>query len=61
VHGVVLLLDIIQVLSMLVNSVATEHVLEQLEGVEVLMLSRWGIVADGNVRVDHLIISDEEQ
>jgi hypothetical protein len=60
VHRVVLLVGIIQVFSMLIDSVGAEHVLEEQEGVEVLVLSRWGIIEDSNVWVDHLIISHEE-
>jgi hypothetical protein len=49
VHRVVLLVGIIQVFSMLIDSVGAEHVLEEQEGVEVLVLSRWGIIEDSNV------------
>jgi hypothetical protein len=36
-------------------------VLQEKEGVVVLVLDSWGIVEDTNVRVDHLVISDEEK
>lgn len=61
VHGVVLLVHIIQMFSMLINSIRSEHVLQEKEGVVVLVLDSWGIVEDTNVRVDHLVISDEEK
>lgn len=61
VHRVVLLVDIVEMLGVLVNSVAAEHVLEEQEAVVVLILDAWGIVEDTNVRVDHLIISDEQK
>lgn len=35
--------------------------LQEKEGVVVLVLDSWGIVEDTNVRVDHLVISDEEK
>ena len=61
VHGVVLLVDIVEVLSMLVDSVSAEHVLEEQEAVVVLILDAWGIVEDTNVGVDHLVISDHQK
>jgi len=61
VHRVVLLVHIIQMFSMLINSIRSEHVLQEKEGVVVLVLDSWGIVEDTNVRVDHLVISDEEK
>jgi hypothetical protein len=61
VHRVVLLVHIIQMFSMLIDSVRSEHVLQEKEGVVVLVLDSWGIVEDTNVRVDHLVISDEEK
>jgi len=61
VHGVVLLMDIIEMFSMLVNSVVSEHVLHEGEGIVVLVFDSWSIVEDTNVGVDHLIISDHEK
>jgi len=61
VHRVVLLVDIIEVLSVLVDSVGAEHVLEESKGVEVLILGGRGIVEHSDVGVVHLIISDHEQ
>ena len=61
VHRVVLLVNIIEMLSILVNSVFAEHVLEEQETVVVIILDTWGIVEDTNVGVDHLIISDEQK
>ena len=60
VHGVVLLVDVIKMLSVLINSVRPEHVLQEEETVVVLVLDTWGIVEDTNVTVVHLIVSDEE-
>jgi hypothetical protein len=60
VHSVVLLGNGVQVLSMLVNSVLSENVLEEQESVVVLVLNGWSIIEDSNVGVIHLIISDEE-
>jgi hypothetical protein len=61
VHGVVLLLDVVEVLSVLVDSVGAEHVLEEQERVVVLVLDAGSVVEDTNVRVVHLVITDEEQ
>ena len=61
VHGVVLLLDVVKVLSVLVDSVGAEHVLEEQESVVVFVLDGGSIVEDTDVRVDHLIITDEEE
>jgi len=61
VHGVVLLLDIVEMLSVLVDSVGAEHVLEEEECVVVLVLDAGGVVEDTDVRVDHLVVSDHEQ
>lgn len=61
VHGVILLVAIVQVLGVLVDSVRAEHVLQQQEGVEVLVSGGWGIVEHTDVGVIHLIVSDHEQ
>jgi len=61
VHRVVLLLDVVEVLGVLVNSVGTEHVFEQKETVVVGVLDRRGIVEDTSVGVDHLVVTDEHQ
>lgn len=60
VHRVVLLVDIVKVLSVLVHSVGTEHMLQEEEAVVVLILHRGSVVEDTNVGVNHLVISDEE-
>ena len=60
VHGVVLLVAVVEVLSMLIDSVGSEHVLQEEETVVVLVLDTWSIVEDSDVTVVHLIISDEE-
>jgi len=59
-HRVILLVAVIEVLSMLVNSVRAEHVLQEEETVVILVLDSWSIVEDTNVGVVHLIVSDEE-
>lgn len=61
VHAVVLLLNIIEMLGVLVNSVGAKHVLEEHEGVEVLVLHGGSIVEDSNVGVVHLVITDEHE
>jgi len=61
VHGVVLFVDIIEMFSVLINSVSTEHVLHEGESEEILVSDAWSIIEDTNVRVDHLIISDHEK
>jgi len=60
VHRVVLLFDIIEMLSVFVDSVRAEHVLEEQEGVIVLMFDTRGIVEDSDVGVVHLIITDHK-
>jgi len=60
-HGVVLLMDIIEMFGMLVNSVASEHVLHEGESEVVLVFDSWGVIEDTDVRVDHLIISHHEK
>lgn len=60
-HTVVLLHWGVTVLSVLVNSIASDHVLHKEEGVVVWVLSAWGIEEDTNICVDHLIISHHEE
>lgn len=60
VHRVVLLVHIVEMLSVLVNSVGAEHVLKEKEAIVVLVLDGRSIVEDTNVGVDHLVVSDEE-
>lgn len=61
VLGVVLLLSVVEVLGVLVNSVRAEDVLEESEGVVVLVVHRGGIVEHSDVGVVHLIVSHEEE
>lgn len=61
VHGVVLLLDFVEVLSVLVNSVAAENVLEELEAVVVGVGDGGGVVSNANVRVVHFIVTDKHE
>ena len=49
VHGVVLLVDIIEMFSVLVDSVSTEHVLHELESEVILVFDSWSIIEDTNV------------
>jgi hypothetical protein len=51
---------VVEVLGVLVDSVRSEHVLQEEETVVVLVLDTWSVVEDSNVRVVHLVISDEE-
>ena len=48
-HRVVLFMDIIEVLSMLINSVVSEHVFHQRKSIEVFILGTWSIIKDTNV------------
>lgn len=61
VRRVVLFLDVVEMLSMLVNTVGSKNVLEKQECVVVLVLDGGGVVEDTDVRVVHLVITDEEQ
>mmetsp|Transcript_119355 Transcript_119355/g.166548 ORF Transcript_119355/g.166548 Transcript_119355/m.166548 type:complete len:385 (-) Transcript_119355:291-1445(-) len=61
VHGVVLLLDIVKVLSVLIDAVVTEHILQKKEAIVVSVLDAGGVVEHTNVRVDHLVISNKEK
>jgi hypothetical protein len=61
VHRVVLLVDIIQMLSILINSVGSEHVLKHEERVVVFISNTWSIIEDSDVGVVHLIISDHQK
>ena len=61
VHGVVLFVDIIEMFSVLVDSISTEHVLHELESEVILVFDTWSIIEDTNVGVDHLIISNHEK
>lgn len=60
VHRVVLFVHIVEVFSILIDSVGAEHVLEQIESIIVLVLERWSIVENTNIGVDHLVISDHK-
>jgi len=59
--GVVLLLSVIEVLGVLVNSVRSEDVLEESEGVVVFVVDGGGIVENSNVGIVHLIVSNEKE
>jgi len=61
VHRVILLLGIVEMFSVLVNSVASEHVLKEQETVVVGVLYGRSIVVDNVVGVDHFIITDEHK
>ena len=61
VGRVILLLNVVEMLSVLVNSVGSKDVFEKKECVVVLVLDGGGIVEDTDVRVVHLVITDEEE
>lgn len=61
VHAVVLLLDVVQVFSVLIDSVWAENVFQQKESVVVLVFDWWSIVHNSNVGVIHFIITNKEQ
>jgi len=61
VHRVVLLVSVIQMFSVLIDSVASEHVLHQSEGEVIFMVGSWSVIEDTNVGIDHLVISQHEK
>jgi hypothetical protein len=58
---VVLLLGVVKVLSVLLDIVVADHVLQELEGVVVLVVDGWGIEEDTNVGVVHLVVTHHEE
>lgn len=48
-HGVVLLLAVIEMLSIFIDSIGSEKVLEKTEGVVVFISGRWSIIEDTDV------------
>jgi len=54
-------MNIVQMTSILINSVLTEQVLEQQEAVIVLVRSAWCIVEDTNIGIDHFVITNKEE
>ena len=60
-HGVVLLLTEVDVLSMLIDSVVAEHPLEELEAPVVFILHTRSVIEDADVGIVHLIVTDEQQ
>ena len=61
VSSIVLLLAVIEMLSVLLDVVVTDHVLQKLEGVVVLVVDGWSVEEDTNVGVVHLIITHHEK
>jgi hypothetical protein len=61
VHGTVLLLAIVEMLGVSVDRVISEYSLHQQEPVEIRVFPAWCIIEDTDRRVDHFVISDEEQ
>ena len=61
VHGIVLLLDIIQMGAMLVDLITANHALQHQERVEILMLPARRIIEHSDRRVDHLVVANHEQ
>ena len=60
-HGVVLLLTEVDMLSMLVDSVVAEHPLEELEAPVVFILHTRSVIEDADVGIVHFIVTDEQQ
>jgi len=60
-HGVILLLHIVEVVSILVDSVLAEYVLQKEESIIVRVLNGRGVIEHSNIRVYHFIISDEKK
>lgn len=60
-HSAVLLKNVIEVLSIVLDVVVGEDSLEELESVVVRVSISGSIEEDTDVRVDHLIISDHEK
>jgi hypothetical protein len=61
VHAVVLFFDIVEMFCVLIDSECAKHVLEKQEGVVVLMFNAGSVVEYTDVRVVHLIITDEHE
>jgi hypothetical protein len=59
--GVVLLLSIVEMLVVLLDIVVTDHRLQELEGVVVLVVDAGSIVENTDVGVVHLVITHHEQ
>jgi len=59
--SVVLLLSVIEVLSVLLDIIISNHVSQKLEGVVVLMVDGRGIIEDTDVGVVHLVITHHEE
>ena len=59
--GVVLLLDIVEMLSVLLDIVVTDHVSEKLEGVVVFVVDGGSVIEDTNVGVVHLVVTHHKQ
>lgn len=60
-HSAVLLKNVIEMLSIVLDVVVGEDSLEELESVVVRVSISGSIEEDTDVRVDHLIISDHEK
>ena len=60
-HGVVLFLAEVNVLSMLVNSVIAEHPLKELEAPIVFILHSRSVIEDADIGIVHLIVTNEEE
>ena len=59
--GVVLLLGVVKMLIVLLDFVVADHLLEELEGVVILVVDAWGIVENADVGVVHLVVTHHEQ
>jgi len=60
-HWVVLLLHIVKVASVFVNAIASEQILKKEEGIVIGIFDGRSIVEDTNIRVNHLVVSDEHK
>ena len=59
VHAIVLFLHVVQMLSVFVNRVITEHSLKQKERIEILVVPAGRIVENSDTWVDHFVVTDK--
>jgi hypothetical protein len=60
-HWIILLMDIIEMFSMLVNSIVPKHMFQELKGIVVWVFDRGSIIEHTHIGVVHLIISNVEK
>jgi hypothetical protein len=56
-----LLLHIVKVASVFVNAIASEQILKKEEGIVIGIFDGRSIVEDTNIRVNHLVVSNEHK